>query len=231
MPTKHLSKYNCAAFRRRALELQPDFQEIEPLREVDVVLPPGLILDGSVLIFIWLRSCVLCPWQGWPIFLLAEASLHTRNIKANSRVSLLCQTPREGNDQPVRFRWCVAFRGVFVLPSGLIPQHPSERAIRSRVVLRLKSFYYRRQTLCWGIALTVKRRLQIPSQCGRKTVFLKPLRLPLCCHVEVWFDGLKQMRVVRHNALGLAISVGITHVAEKVCSTIGQHQEFLQKTH
>lgn len=40
-------------------------------------------------------------WQGWPIFLLAEASLHTQNIKANGRVSLLCQTPREANGQPV----------------------------------------------------------------------------------------------------------------------------------
>lgn len=40
--------------------------------------------------------------QGWPIFLLAEASLHTQNIKANSRVSLLCQTPTEANGQPVR---------------------------------------------------------------------------------------------------------------------------------
>ncbi|CAM9379605.1 unnamed protein product [Pylaiella littoralis] len=38
--------------------------------------------------------------QGWPIFLLAEASLHTQNIKANGRVSLLCQTPREANGQP-----------------------------------------------------------------------------------------------------------------------------------
>ncbi|CAN0475371.1 unnamed protein product, partial [Scytosiphon promiscuus] len=34
--------------------------------------------------------------QGWPIFLLAEASLHTQNITANAVVSLLCQTPREG---------------------------------------------------------------------------------------------------------------------------------------
>lgn len=40
-------------------------------------------------------------WQGWPIFLLAEASLHTQNIKANGRVSLLCQTPREANGQSV----------------------------------------------------------------------------------------------------------------------------------
>lgn len=39
--------------------------------------------------------------QGWPIFLLAEASLHTQNIKANGRVSLLCQTPREAHGQPV----------------------------------------------------------------------------------------------------------------------------------
>ncbi|CAM9112613.1 unnamed protein product [Choristocarpus tenellus] len=37
--------------------------------------------------------------QGWPTFLLAEASLHTENIKANNRVSLLCQTPREDNGQ------------------------------------------------------------------------------------------------------------------------------------
>lgn len=37
--------------------------------------------------------------RGWPIFLLAEASLHTQNIKANAVVSLLCQTPREGNGQ------------------------------------------------------------------------------------------------------------------------------------
>lgn len=37
--------------------------------------------------------------QGWPIFLLAEASLHTQNIKVNSRVSLLCQTPRGINGQ------------------------------------------------------------------------------------------------------------------------------------
>ncbi|CAM9432575.1 unnamed protein product [Ascophyllum nodosum] len=38
--------------------------------------------------------------KGWPIFLLAEASLHTQNIKANERVSLLCQTPREAHGQP-----------------------------------------------------------------------------------------------------------------------------------
>mmetsp|Transcript_14428 Transcript_14428/g.20452 ORF Transcript_14428/g.20452 Transcript_14428/m.20452 type:complete len:340 (-) Transcript_14428:2-1021(-) len=38
--------------------------------------------------------------NGWPIFLLAEASLHTNNIKANSKVSLLCQTPAAGTSQP-----------------------------------------------------------------------------------------------------------------------------------
>ncbi|CAM9789506.1 unnamed protein product [Ectocarpus sp. 12 AP-2014] len=43
---------------------------------------------------------VLDEQQGWPIFLLAEASLHTQNIKASNRVSLLCQTPREANGQP-----------------------------------------------------------------------------------------------------------------------------------
>ncbi|CAM9463869.1 unnamed protein product [Chrysoparadoxa australica] len=32
--------------------------------------------------------------NGWPTFLLAEASMHTRNIKANSKVSLLVQTPK-----------------------------------------------------------------------------------------------------------------------------------------
>jgi putative heme iron utilization protein len=32
--------------------------------------------------------------KGWPVFLLAQASMHTQNIKANPRVSLLCRTPR-----------------------------------------------------------------------------------------------------------------------------------------
>jgi putative heme iron utilization protein len=38
--------------------------------------------------------------SGWPIFLLAEASLHTKNIKANNKVSLLCQTPTADSSQP-----------------------------------------------------------------------------------------------------------------------------------
>ncbi|CAM9641205.1 unnamed protein product, partial [Phaeothamnion confervicola] len=38
--------------------------------------------------------------QGWPIFLLAEASLHTQNIRADPRASLLCQMPRADPTQP-----------------------------------------------------------------------------------------------------------------------------------
>lgn len=40
--------------------------------------------------------------QGWPVLLLSEQSLHTQNIKANPRVSLFVQMPRQGKESTVR---------------------------------------------------------------------------------------------------------------------------------
>ena len=75
---------------------------------VDNLLPVLRTVAASVRLSWWPGSIPVRPnfsrryTQGWPIFLLAEASLHTQNIKANAVVSLLCQTPREGNGQSVR---------------------------------------------------------------------------------------------------------------------------------
>lgn len=34
--------------------------------------------------------------QGWPVLLLSEQSLHTQNIRSNTKVSMMVQMPKNG---------------------------------------------------------------------------------------------------------------------------------------